>query len=155
MPPILGQSDARYKFIGSLAFKFWMWWPPKDWYPRSDFRISQILVKSIKEIWRSSARNDPPNFNRVSDWPKIGGKTTKMDIDVFTDTSVQASWCVNLLYRDNDGRGGGTPPPLPTFLGLILVFWGGFWQIIIMQGVKNFLSTNEKVFINIKISSNI
>ena len=38
--------------IGSLAFKFWMWWPPKDWYPRSDCRISQILVKSIKEIWR-------------------------------------------------------------------------------------------------------
>ena len=60
-------NEEPMQRIGSLAFKFWMWWPPKDWYPRSDFRISQILVKSIKEIWRSSARNDPPNFNRVSD----------------------------------------------------------------------------------------
>ena len=27
-----------------------------------------------------------PNFNRASNWPEIGGKSTWMDIDEFTDT---------------------------------------------------------------------
>ena len=30
-------NEEPMQRIGSLAFKFWMWWPPKDWYPRSDF----------------------------------------------------------------------------------------------------------------------
>ena len=51
-------NEAPMQKIGSLAFKFWMWWPPKDLYRRSNFWIFQILVESKCEIWRSYARND-------------------------------------------------------------------------------------------------
>ena len=37
-------------------------------------------------IWISYARNDPPNFNQAFDLPEIGGKSTGMGIDEFTDT---------------------------------------------------------------------
>ena len=53
--------------IGSVALKLWMWWPPKERYPRSDFGTFQILVKLYTEIWRSYARNNPPILNRASD----------------------------------------------------------------------------------------
>ena len=45
--------------IGSVAFKFWMWWPPKDW---------NLNFPNFGQILTGDWRNDPPNFNQASDW---------------------------------------------------------------------------------------
>ena len=78
--------------IGSLAFIFRMGQP-------------QILVKSSMDIWLSYARNDQPNLNWASDLTKIGGNSTGMDIDKFTDTPSPNLSVTIKANRDNAAGG--------------------------------------------------
>ena len=79
------------KFSYDTSFQILDVVAPKERYPRSNFWIFQSLVKSQLKIWRSYLRNESPIFNRASDWSKIGGQSTRMDIGEFID----------LLYGDN------------------------------------------------------
>ena len=71
--------------------------------------VGQILMEDLailREEW-------PPKFNQASDWPEIGGKSTGMEIDEFTDTPSPKLGVTIKVNRDNAAGGYQWYPPPP------------------------------------------
>ena len=79
-------------------------------------QIFREQCSHARAIFHVCARNDPPNFTQASDLPEIGGKSTGMDIDEFTDTPGPNLSVTIKVNRDNVAGGYESYPQ--TFLGL-------------------------------------